>query len=139
MSRSGCTDDFGSDNQWDLIRWRGAVKSSIRGNRGQAFLRELIDALDALPRPELMAGSFQESGGRVCALGSVGLARGVDLSVFDPEDVYVREHAAEVFGIAPALAAEVMWMNDDAAWRATDSDRWKIVRDWAKKNLTEPA
>jgi hypothetical protein len=46
MSRSGYSDDH---SEWDLIRWRGAVASAIRGKRGQAFLRELLVALDAMP------------------------------------------------------------------------------------------
>jgi hypothetical protein len=34
MSRSGYSDDIDSaDDQWALIRWRGAVKSAIRGAR----------------------------------------------------------------------------------------------------------
>jgi len=47
MSRSGYSDDC--DDQWSLICWRGAVKSAIRGKRGQAFLKEMLAALDALP------------------------------------------------------------------------------------------
>lgn len=45
MSRSGYN-DYSIDN-WDLIRWRGQVASAIKGKRGQAFLRELIEALVA--------------------------------------------------------------------------------------------
>lgn len=44
MSRSGYNDDC---DGWALIRWRGAVNSAINGKRGQAFLRELVAALDA--------------------------------------------------------------------------------------------
>lgn len=35
MSRSGYSDDcYG----WELICWRGAVNSAIKGKRGQSFL-----------------------------------------------------------------------------------------------------
>ena len=34
MSRSGYTDEC---DGWELVRWRGAVNSAIRGKRGQAF------------------------------------------------------------------------------------------------------
>lgn len=46
MSRSGYS--YGADDvQANLCL--GAVKQAIRGQRGQAMLRELIQALDALP------------------------------------------------------------------------------------------
>lgn len=46
MSRSEYSENLDS---WSLIRWRGQVVSAIRGKRGQAFLRELVDALEAMP------------------------------------------------------------------------------------------
>ena len=45
MSRSGYSDD---DEDGRLAMWRGAVQSAIRGKRGQAALRELLTALDAM-------------------------------------------------------------------------------------------
>lgn len=44
MGRHGYTDD---SSTWDYIRWRGQVASSVRGKRGQEFLKELVDSLDA--------------------------------------------------------------------------------------------
>ena len=41
MSRSGYTDGF---EMWSVIRWRGAVASAIRGQRGQRLLRDLLAA-----------------------------------------------------------------------------------------------
>ena len=71
MSRSGYHDGI---DQWDLIRWRGAVASAIRGKRGQAFLREMLDALDALPEPKLIAHDlFVRLALRVCYLAHVWL------------------------------------------------------------------
>ena len=49
MSRSGYSDDYEPSN---IAMWRGQVASAMRGKRGQAFLRELIEALDAFPIPE---------------------------------------------------------------------------------------
>src|SRR5437879_4918550 len=99
MSRSGYSDD--GDNDWGLICWRGAVASAIKGKRGQEFLYEMLHALAALPERKLIANDL-EAEGSVCALGAVGKARGIDMKGIDPED---REKVAEVFGIAPALAA----------------------------------
>lgn len=81
MSRSGYVDDF--DEQWSLIRWRGAVRSAIKGARGQAFLREMLEALEAMPDKRLIEEELEQNG-EVCALGSVGLKRGIDMKALDP-------------------------------------------------------
>jgi hypothetical protein len=166
MSRSGYTDD--TDDQWGLIRWRGAVQSAIRGARGQTMLRELIDALDAMGDKRLYPGSFATADGEFCTLGVLGARRGLrmddlgDEEDCDPEDVGAR------FGIAKAMAAEIMWLNDEGhaaggrfvrhelcgpLWRTDarvrhewvyDIDdhatrRWHAMRAWAVSHLTAPA
>jgi hypothetical protein len=45
MSRSGYSDDL---DPLALGRWRGRVASAMRGKRGQAFLREMLAAMDAM-------------------------------------------------------------------------------------------
>jgi hypothetical protein len=130
MSRSGYSDDCES---WDLIRWRGAVKSAIRGFRGQAFLQELRKALDELPEHRLIDQSLVAGDG-VCALGAVAKRRALDVSEVDPED---RERVASTLGIPMALAAEIMWLNDDEWYgrRETPEARWKRMRDWVEGQL----
>lgn len=101
MSRSGYIDDM--DDMDDVLahgRWRGRVASAIRGNRGQAFLKEMLAALDALPEKRLITGELEEEGA-VCAIGAVGKARGIDMSEIDPEDGVT---VAATFGIAEVLA-----------------------------------
>jgi hypothetical protein len=129
MSRSGYSDDC---EGWDLIRWRGAVASAIRGKRGQAFLRELLAALDALPEKRLIANTLEEEGA-YCAIGSVGRLRGVDMSGVDPE---YREQVAQTFGVAEALAAEIMYENDEGGhWKETPEERFQRMRAWVVKQL----
>lgn len=106
MSRSGYSDDC---DGWALIRWRGAVTSAIRGERGQRTLRELLVALDAMPEKKLITDEL-EAGGEFCALGVLGAARGIEMKDVDTED---REAVASMFNIAPALAAEIMYANDE--------------------------
>lgn len=130
MSRSGYDEDADYD-QWAFIRWRGVVASSIRGKRGQAFLRELVDALDAMPEKRLIAHDLQ-IGGEVCAIGSVGARRGIDMTNLDPQD---PDTIASVFGIATPLVQEIEWMNDEAFYRATPERRWVEMRAWVAKNL----
>lgn len=160
MSRSGYSDDCGS---WALIRWRGAVTQAIRGQRGQAVLRELVQALDALPEQHLASGSLVTDEGEYCALGALGRARGMDLAPIDPDD---RPAVAEAFDVAEALAAEVMYLNDEGVideqrainfevcgpmrrWEShtklrwvTNPNagriRWEQMRAWAVANLKTP-
>ena len=109
MSRSGYIEEI-DDYEGELRArmWRGAVLSALRGKRGQAFLRELLAALDAMPVKELVAGALEEDG-QHCALGVVGQARGKQLASIDTDD---WEQLACEFGIAEAMAREVMYEND---------------------------
>jgi hypothetical protein len=124
MSRSGYSDDC---DGWALIRWRGAVESAMRGKRGQKFLIELGDAMDAMPIKELIAHNLVEHGS-FCALGVVGQKRGIAIESIDPED---SRTVAEQFGIANAMAQEIVFMNDEAAWYdETPHQRWLRMRHW---------
>jgi hypothetical protein len=128
MSRAGYSEDL---DPLDLGRWRGQVASAIRGKRGQAFLRELVEALDALPGKRLIAHDLEHAG-NVCAIGSVGQKRGVDMGVLDPHD---SEHLATVFGIADQLVREIEFMNDEGGWNETPEQRWARMRAWAVSHL----
>lgn len=109
MSRSGYSDDYGDDDPLALGRYRAQVASAIRGKRGQALLRELLAALDAMPVKQLVAGEL-EAEGQFCALGVVGQARGLNLASIDTYDV---ESLGPKFNIAEQLAREIMWVNDE--------------------------
>jgi hypothetical protein len=133
MGRSGYSD--GLDN-WELICWRGAVASAIRGKRGQAFLRELLAALDAVPTKELISGELIDDGGAVCAIGSVGVARGMDMSEIESYD---PEAVAHAFGATYALTAEIEYMNDEANSFSTETpeQRWARMRAWVTQQIRE--
>lgn len=126
MSRSGYSDDC---DGWELIRWRGAVASAIRGKRGQAFLREVLTALDAMPQKRLIRGELEHDGD-VCTLGCLGRARGLTMDEVDPYD---RVTVASIFGIAEAMAAEIMFVNDD--WQETPEQRWQRMREWVAEQI----
>jgi hypothetical protein len=150
MSRSGYTDDC--DDRWSWICWRGAVKSAIRGKRGQAFLRETLAALDAMPERKLIRHDliklprpverWDQQGiwfwdietelESVCTLGAVGRARNIDMSEVDPED---HDSVAALFGIPHTLACEIMYMNDEAWWRATPEELWSKMREWVANEI----
>ncbi len=163
MSRSGYSDDC--EDQWALIRWRGAVTSAISGKRGQQFLRELAAALDAMPDKRLIADELQADGA-YCTLGVIGAARGLDMAHMDP---YECEAVSALMKVAPALAAEIMFENDESvdaydwidveihgpmrphypdwgrhtrtvrvAAKAVEERRWWHMREWVRKNIKEP-
>lgn len=130
MSRADYSDDFDGE---ELALWRGAVNSAINGKRGQAFLKEMLAALDALPEPNLIADALIQDGA-VCAIGAVGKMRGVDMTKIDPED-YVT--VANTFGIACALAREIAYMNDDAYLHATPEERFQKMRAWVVAEIKD--
>lgn len=132
MSRSGYDDDC---DGWALIRWRGAVTSAMRGERGQVLLRDLAAALDAMPVKALIADDLVIENGSVCALGALGCARGMTeaMQTLDPED---REAVAEAFNIAPALAAEIVAEND--CWHGENPEhRWVRMRNWVAQHIKD--
>jgi hypothetical protein len=150
MSRSGYSDDYGDDDPLALGRYRAQVRSAIRGKRGQALLRELLAALDAMPEKRLVAGEL-EADGQFCALGVVGQARGLNLASIDTYDV---ESLGPKFNIAEQLAREIMWVNDDLTpdfewtrtgkpypndWERSPLDagarRFQTVREWVVKHI----
>lgn len=142
MSRSGYSDDC--EDNWSLICWRGAVNSALRGKRGQAFLKELAETMDAMPVKRLVTEELQADG-EFCTLGVVGNARGLDMSVIDPDDA---EAVADKFGLANAMVREIVWENDEhpgtyglredgtTGWRReTPEERWVRMRAWVSKQL----
>jgi len=141
MSRSGYSDDC---ENWSLICWRGAVSSAINGKRGQAFLIELRGALDAMPVKRLIAEEL-EADGQFCTLGVIGSKRGLDMRGLDPD---CREDVAQAFDIAPAMAAEIVYENDEypgfyelqpdgsSKWaRETPEHRWQRMREWVNSQI----
>ncbi len=132
MSRSGYTED--SEEQWHFAMWRGAVASALRGRRGQAFLKEMLAAFDALPERKLIAKEL-EADGAVCALGAVGKARAMNLVDIDPED---HETVAGKFNVAHAMACEIMFENDEGGgyWKnETPEQRFERMRRWVVSQI----
>ena len=129
--RSGYDEDC---DGWELIRWRGAVASAIRGKRGQQLLREMADALDAMPNKRLIADELEDrSSGDVCAIGSVGRCRGINMGQLDP---YEPKSIANAFGVAPALVMEIAHVNDEwISGQQSPEKRWATVRRWVSEQL----
>jgi len=136
MSRSNYSDEC--DDNLALGRWRGQVNSAIRGKRGQALLIGILAAFDTMPVKALVADSLITADGQFCTLGALGAVRGIDMSNIDPEDYY---EVAKAFDIAPALAREIVWYNDewDYYGKETPEQRFSRMREWVLSKIKEPA
>ena len=165
MSRSGYSYDI--EDNWSLIKCRGAVASAIRGKRGQALLRAMLVALDELPEKRLIAGELIFQGepefprpnpeediivggdrlvdgrgnvvniGDCCALGALARHRHMDVSNFDPHD---PEYVADAFGVNDKLIREITWANDEDGpyCRAeTPEERFIRVREWVAAQIRD--
>jgi hypothetical protein len=161
MSRHGYTDDH-DDCTVSLALYMATLARAIRGKRGQLALRDLIAALDAMPQKRLVSSRFRDSDGECCALGALAVARGVIDRLpkltgpwedgRDPEEDHpegtldtkfdsweIREAVAAALDIAPSLASEVMYQNDDCGRsNETPEQRWTRIRAWAARRVEEP-
>lgn len=162
MSRSGLHEDDYYD-PLTYGRWRAQVRSATRGKRGQSFLKDMLAALDAMPDKRLIAGELVFDGspefpwpyelediivggdqlvkgngetvrvGDVCALGSLCVRRGLDMSKFSQGD---PEFIADAVDVAHQLAREVIWVNDEDGRRGeTPEQRFIRVRAWVAKQI----
>lgn len=138
MGRSGYCED-GDYEHANL--YRGSVERAIRGRRGQAFLKELLAALDAMPEKKLIEGALVEDSGAVCALGAVAVKRGINTEPLEVEFEEGRhDQIAKAFGIAESMAREIVYMNDEHAWSSeTPEKRFERMRQWVASEIRDPS
>jgi hypothetical protein len=166
VSRSCYSDDYGDDFPGQLELYRANVARSIAGARGQARLRELRDALLAMPEKKLAAALFAPPSGEACALGAwakrhvqdadavahfdgddndtAELLKGygwprlvvMDLVYENDRDRYVYEHHEGPHRLASAYSYKSEW----PVLRArpeTDEERYQRVLAWVTEHITE--
>lgn len=149
MGRSGYSEDYGDDDPLALGRWRGAVRSAQNGKRGQAFLRECLAALDAMPEKKLYSGHLVGEDGSCCTMGAVVKARGLEVPEIireieaeaeecDYQMGEAADYAADLLDIAHALAREIAYENDEVCWKSPE-ERWAHMRRWVANRIVEPA
>lgn len=136
MSRSGYSDDYDEQFPNAGALYQASVDNALVGKRGQKFLHDLVAALDALPEKRLIAEDLIREGA-VCAIGAVGLARGIDMTGINPENA---EKVGKLFGIAPRMAREIVFQNDERGWfdysdNETPEERWVRMRIWALERI----
>ncbi len=130
-----------SDDGEFLDLYRQAVECSIKGKRGQRFLRDLLAALDHMPVKRLIPDKLVTADGQVCALGCLGVARGLPMQGVSPES---HQLLGRMFNVAESLIREVEFMNDGCdgyGWEITEDStpeqRWTYMRKWVARQITE--
>lgn len=124
MSRSSYSDDYGDDYPGQLELFRANVARSMRGKAGQARLRELREALRALPVKELHAETFADGtpeAPKVCALGAWALAKagsveGAKAMVPADADDHDTFTALKGHGWPSLVVFDAIYMNDESPW-----------------------
>ena len=131
MSRSGYRDDYDYDGP---NPWPASVARSIKGKRGQNFLKELAAAMDAMPEKALITDELVTADGSCCTIGVVCKARGLDVSNVEVED---SEAVGEVVGISKYMASEIEYFNDEVCENQTPEERWVRMRAWVQCRIRE--
>jgi hypothetical protein len=128
MSRSGYSDDCEN-----VGLWRGAVEKALKGKRGQSFLKELADAMDAMPEKRLIESDLIDAQGECCTIGTVCKFRNIDTSEVDALE---PESVGEAVGISRAMAAEIEYLNDEwGPHDETPEERWTRMRQWVDEQI----
>jgi hypothetical protein len=123
MTRSGYTDDFGDDYPGQMELYRANVRRSILSAKGQARLKELRDALEAMPEKRLVANVFLEPD-NACALGIWARAHRGANAVLDAAvdgfngDDHETADLLRQFGWPKLVVLDLIYQNDrhETAW-----------------------
>lgn len=115
--------------------WKANCERSIRGAAGQAELKQLRDALLALPEKRLISDSLDNEDGEVCAIAAYGKHKGLNLEEFHPES------DSDEVGIAAGMPRLVAWkvveMNDIEFSHLTPEQRYTRMLAWVESKLTK--
>lgn len=144
MSRFGDGDDDWDYGRWML--WVTATQNALSGKRGQSALRDLENALLALPQHRLIEGHLAKDG-EVCAIGALVLAnrcaegedREAVLAALEEvgEDDYCADQTASIgskYGkMAYAMAWRIAELNDEDWGGDTPEARFQGVLAWVRK------
>ena len=150
MSRFGDYDYDEAYHNQGLLWWAN-IERHINGVKGQAVLREIRDILRALPEKVLINSRLADEKGHVCAVGAVALARRVakgesredvlrDLSGrIAEDDSYDGADITASVGVAVGLKYGLAWalgdVNDEAYWKVTDEERYRLVLNWVESKI----
>jgi hypothetical protein len=120
MSRINYSEDEDYPGQFNLFR--ANVRRSIRGKAGQAALRDLREALLALPNKRLVA-HYLAKDGDVCTTGALVLQRRSEVEA-KPFDVLAAELSAETEGRASCECYHERRFHEGGTGACSECVRW---------------
>jgi hypothetical protein len=160
MSRFGDSD---YDGEFKLELFRANVDRAIKGKRGQKALREMREALLALPEKKLVSGALcvvrrddddkPVAAEGFCAIGAFSFAKRLkagepmekilDELAQNPDDDFENEFdtidEGRRQGLVGVLAWELAWMNDEGLgqWKEnlTDEERYSRYLAWVESQI----
>jgi len=123
--------------------WEANYERSLKGRKGQSALRDIEQALLALPEKKLIADALQDDDGQVCAIGALAKHKGVSMpppleidSEF--EDYKVIDQMVELgrsLGVPKLVAIAVIHENDNDWNVPTPEARYRRVLTWVQRQL----
>lgn len=149
MSRFEGDGDEPFPGAWWL--YEANVRRSFSGRAGQERLREIREALLALPEKRLISRRLADEGGGVCAIGALALKRGTDAGedravVVDRLARKITEETADwdsweveeqtlgvasELGVKRTMAIEIGYTNDEP-YDETPEYRYERVLAWVE-------
>jgi hypothetical protein len=152
MSRFGYDDEGDYPNAWAL--WERAITTALGSDKGQQILRDLRDALLALPKKRLIEGRLA-CNGEVCTMGALVAHRRRDeerakvlaeLEQMITEDAWIDYEAGtktleagESIGVGVSMSCHLAWLNDQLDYGATPEERYEKVLSWVERAILVPA
>lgn len=135
--------------------WQANLERHMKGAKGQAVLRELRDALLALPEKKLIRDRLADEQGHVCTVGALAAHRGKPLAELaelvkpdpkwgDYDEWECEERTMQLgreIGLKEVMAVTLAARNDDV-WMSpsneTDEQRYERVLAWVESKI-EPS
>lgn len=142
MSRFWNDGEYEGNEEFRRGAWQENSRRAFASERGQKALRELRDALAALPRRRLLGGQFADIFeqddesiivGDVCAIGALAKFKGMEFtSHHGTEDFDGFETAAigKKLGMSYVMAYDIAYRNDEIYDSLGASERWWTMYGW---------
>lgn len=145
-------DDEDFNNQAAL--YQANTDRALAGKRGQAFLKEMEEALLMLPQKRLINGAVCKEG-EVCAIGALAVKRkrdagdSISAALYwlekeapdeDAEADSTSAYAEEHLGVLDRLAFRMAWVNDlNEPEEETPEKRYERVLTWIREHRSVKA
>lgn len=113
-----------------LPAFKASISRAVNSTGGQAMLKNLLSALDAMPYPRLIGGVF-EFDCDYCAIGALGKAAGLNVAKFSTEKL---PELAATFG-CPLVLIDVIMKTNDEGRRELPAQKWSRMRDWTAHQI----